>query len=78
MSDKKPIKINYLSYTVEFTYQKKEDYWFGHILYIQDLITAIAKNRRNMAFEAREAVDDYIKTCEEEGIEPNKPCGRAE
>ena len=70
------ITVKHRGYTVEF--ERDGDQWYGHILEIKDLITAMAENVGSMAFEARGAVEDYIDTCEELGVEPNKPGGESE
>ena len=74
------ITVKHRGYTVRFVkdFEKNKGHWYGHILYIKDLITAMAENVGSMAFEARGAVDDYIDTCEELGVEPNKPGGESE
>ena len=73
------ITVKHRGYTVEFVkdFEKNNGHWYGHILYIKDLITAMAENVGLIAFEARGAIDDYIDTCKELGVEPNKPGGDA-
>jgi len=50
-----------------------EDHWYGHIINIKDLITARAEIDISCPAEAMDAIDDYLNTCKELGVEPNKP-----
>ena len=74
------ITVKHRGYTVEFVkdFEKNNGCWYGHILHIKDLITAMAENVGSMALEAKNAIDDYIDTCKELGVEPNKPSGESE
>jgi predicted HicB family RNase H-like nuclease len=46
----------------------------GKLMFIRDVITYSAKNVKDLEAAFREAVDDYLKTCEELGDEPELPC----
>ena len=74
------ITVKHRSYTVRFVknFEKNNGQWYGRILSIKDLIIVIAANVGSMASEARDAIDDYIDTCKELGVEPNKPGGESE
>lgn len=45
----------------------------GKILFITDLVTYEASTIDELKREFESAVDDYLKTCEEEGIEAKRP-----
>lgn len=45
----------------------------GKILLIDDLVTYEADNITDLNAEFQESVDDYIATCKDLGVEPNKP-----
>lgn len=45
----------------------------GKILHILDLVTYEANSIENLKKEFEEAVDDYLETCKEEGVSPDKP-----
>ncbi|MGR8934828.1 MAG: type II toxin-antitoxin system HicB family antitoxin [Gammaproteobacteria bacterium] len=45
----------------------------GKILFIADLVTYEASTVEELRKEFESAVDDYLKTCEEVGIEAKKP-----
>ncbi|WP_313327871.1 type II toxin-antitoxin system HicB family antitoxin [Pseudomonas qingdaonensis] len=45
----------------------------GKILLIDDLVTYEADNITELNEAFRESVDDYLATCQELGVQPNKP-----
>lgn len=57
--------------SVEFDFD--DDCLHGKLLYINDLVTYEAKSIPELRMEFHAAVDDYLETCEELGVEPNKP-----
>jgi len=57
--------------SVEFDFD--DDCLHGKLLYINDLVTYEAESLPALREEFRAAVDDYLETCEELGVEPNKP-----
>jgi predicted HicB family RNase H-like nuclease len=65
------LTVRHKGYTVEF--ERDDSHWCGRILYIKDLITVIADRVGDMEQEAKAAIDDYIDTCLELGVEPNEP-----
>lgn len=46
---------------------------YGKILFINDLVNYRADSPTELEQEFQAAVDDYLETCEECGLEPNKP-----
>jgi hypothetical protein len=65
--------VCFKGYTVEVEVEPDGDHWCGKILYIKDLITVSADCMGNIEQEAKAAIDDYIDTCLELGVEPNEP-----
>jgi hypothetical protein len=63
--------VCFKGYTVEV--EPDGDHWCGKILYIKDLITVSADCMGKIEQEAKAAIDDYIDTCLELGVEPNEP-----
>ena len=57
--------------TVEFSLEDMVMY--GKILFISDLVTYEASGVEELKKEFINAVDDYVQTCEELGIEAKKP-----
>lgn len=45
----------------------------GHILFISDMVTYEAENPRKLKKVFQDAVDDYVRTCQQVGKEPQKP-----
>jgi predicted HicB family RNase H-like nuclease len=77
MNIKRPVKIEYKGYTVEFTHEldrlDRSEYWFGKVMFIKDLICIIVESPSAMQLEVISAIDEYIEDCKELGVEPNKP-----
>lgn len=46
----------------------------GKLLFIRDVITYSAPSAKELEGAFQEAVDDYLRTCEEFGDEPDVPC----
>lgn len=47
----------------------------GKVLRVRDLITFEAETARELKKAFQDSVNDYLETCEAEGIEPNKSWG---
>jgi predicted HicB family RNase H-like nuclease len=58
--------------SVEINREGDEYIIHGKILFINDLVTYEADNLQNINAEFQAAVDDYIGTCKQLGIEPHK------
>ena len=65
------LTVKHKGYTVEF--EREDDHWCGKIIGIGDLVTVCADRIGTMEEEAKSAIDDYIETCAELGVEPNEP-----
>lgn len=66
--------LKYMGYegTVEIDIDR--DVCRGKILFIDDLVTYEAETPKMLKKEFELSVDDYLKTCQELGREPKKPC----
>lgn len=47
---------------------------FGKLAFIRDVVTYEATTLKALEQEFKTSVDEYLRTCEELGREPNKPC----
>lgn len=47
--------------------------FFGKVEFVRALISYEGKNARSLIKAFREAVDDYLALCDEEGIKPETP-----
>lgn len=65
------ITVRHRGYRVVF--RREDDRWYGKIEDIKDLVTVEAKTIYSMRTEAEMAIDDYIETCRELGVEPKEP-----
>lgn len=45
----------------------------GEVLLMKDVVTFKADTPKNLVKEFKNSIDDYLKFCEEDGVEPNKP-----
>jgi predicted HicB family RNase H-like nuclease len=65
--------IQYKGYTAVIEYLPKEKSLHGRIVDVRDVISFDASSADELEDKMREAVDDYIAFCEEQGIEAAKP-----
>jgi predicted HicB family RNase H-like nuclease len=64
--------INYKGFTGSIEVSYTQDCVHGKILFINDLVTYEAPTPGKIKEEFELAVEDYIETCKELGIEPHK------
>lgn len=57
--------------SVEFSLEN--NLLFGKILHIEDLVSFEADDIKGLQASFEESVEDYLKTCEELGVVPDKP-----
>jgi predicted HicB family RNase H-like nuclease len=55
------------------SFELEDDVLAGKILGIRDLVTFEASSPKELPMVFREAVEDYLADCKEEGREPDKP-----
>lgn len=60
----------YKGYYGSVQYDEESAIFFGHILFINDLVTYECPE--NILFAFKDAVDNYLETCAKIGKEPNK------
>lgn len=66
-------QLEYKGYIGSVETDFDDDILFGKLLHIRDLVTYEAESPKALNEAFREAVDDYLADCEEEGYEPDKP-----
>jgi predicted HicB family RNase H-like nuclease len=64
--------IKYKDFIGSVEVSLKDACLYGKILFINDLVTYQADSIKKIKEEFKAAVDDYIETCKELGIEPHK------
>ena len=64
--------IQYKGYFANVEYSQEDQILFGKIEGIRDLVTFECENAGEVEQAFKEAVDDYLEFCEEEGKDPNK------
>ena len=65
--------ITYRGYVGSIEISEEDDVIFGKVLGISDLISYEGTSCSDLIRDFHEAVDDYLATCEAEGIEPEVP-----
>jgi predicted HicB family RNase H-like nuclease len=65
---------NYKGYTARIDYDDSINAFHGRVLGIRDVITFEGTSVAEIEAGFREAVDDYLAWCVEEGRTPEKPC----
>jgi predicted HicB family RNase H-like nuclease len=65
--------FNYKGYQGSIEASIKDNCLYGKILFINDLILYEGNTLEELKKNFEEAVEDYLETCKEAGIEPKKP-----
>ena len=65
--------LSYKGYIGSLHYSKEDKVFWGKVEMIRSLVTFEADNAQDLENSFHEAVDDYIQTCDEQGISPEKP-----
>ena len=65
--------FTYKGFTGSVGVSVEDNCLYGKILFINDLINYRADSPTALEKEFQDAVDDYLETCKECGLEPNKP-----
>lgn len=65
--------LSYKGYIGSLHYSVEDKIFWGKIEMIRSLITFEADNAHDLEHSFHEGVDDYLQTCQEQGITPEKP-----
>ena len=65
--------LSYKGYFGSIHYNQEDRIFYGKIEFIRALISYEGKDADTLVAAFEEAVGDYLVTCEEQGIEPEKP-----
>lgn len=65
--------LDYKSYTGSIEYSKEDDLLYGKVLGIRGLISYEGKTGMELESDFKEAIDNYLSDCREEGTAPEKP-----
>ncbi|WP_156176879.1 type II toxin-antitoxin system HicB family antitoxin [Kiloniella spongiae] len=68
--------MNYKGYVGSVQFNEEEKILHGQIKSIRSLVNYEASNIEDLEAAFREAVDDYLELCEQEGKEPDQPFQR--
>lgn len=67
-------ELNYKGYTGSIQASPEDGILFGKVRYIRPLVNYEGQTVPELVDAFEEAVDDYLATCAEQGVEPEKPC----
>lgn len=65
--------MNYKGYTARVEFDDRDNMLVGRLLGINDVVGFHADNVSELRAAFKEAVDDYLETCEKAGKRPDKP-----
>jgi predicted HicB family RNase H-like nuclease len=65
--------MSYKGYQANIVYDADDDLLVGHIMHINDIISFHGTSLKEVKAAFKEAMDDYLTFCKEEGKTPNKP-----
>lgn len=62
--------MNYKKFNGTIEYSKEDNVYYGKLENIRDLVTYEADTKEELEDSFKEAVDDYLETCEQIGKTP--------
>jgi predicted HicB family RNase H-like nuclease len=65
--------LEYNGYTGSIEYSSEDDLLFGKVLGIKGLISFEGKTGKDLETDFKEAIDEYLTGCKDEGRVPEKP-----
>ena len=65
--------LEYRGYLGSVVYSDEDETFHGRLEFIRDLVTYEGRDAKTLKGAFREAVDDYLGLCEEQGREPDVP-----
>jgi len=65
--------MQYKGYAARIEYSDEDKCFVGHIAGIRDIIGFHGHSVNSLSAAFEEAVDDYLETCEQEDIPPQRP-----
>jgi len=65
--------MQYKDYAARIEYSDEDKCFIGHIAGIRDIVGFHGESVDELFAAFKEAVDDYLETCEKEGISPQRP-----
>jgi len=65
--------LEYKGFQGSVDFSVEDNILFGKILHISDVVSYDADTAAEIYNSFKEAVDDYIETCKELGVEPDRP-----
>ena len=66
--------LNYKGYTGSFEYSHEDGVLFGKVLFIKSLLMYEGTTPKELIEQFHTVVDNYLSECDEDGVQPEKPC----
>ena len=64
--------MQYRGYAARIEYSDEDKCFIGHIAGIRDIVGFHGESVKTLVAAFKEAVDDYLETCEQAGIKPRR------
>lgn len=64
--------MEYRGYHAKIQFSEEDDVFFGRVIGINDVISFDGKSIQELKTAFREAIDDYLAICKEQGRDPDK------
>ena len=65
--------LEYRGYLGSILYSEEDETFHGRLEFIRDLVTYEGRNAKSLKRAFCDAVDDYLRLCEEQGRKPDVP-----
>ena len=65
--------MQYKGYAARIEYSDEDKCFVGHVAGIRDIVGFHGESVEELSAAFEEAVDDYLRTCEQTGISPGRP-----
>ena len=65
--------MQYKGYAARIEYSDEDKYFIGHIAGIRDIVGFHGESVKTLCTAFKEAVDDYLETCKQADISPQRP-----
>lgn len=65
--------LSYKGYSGSVSYSAEDEVFFGKVEFIRDLVSYEGNSAKEIKQGFEEAVDDYLKMCQEQGKTPDLP-----
>jgi predicted HicB family RNase H-like nuclease len=65
--------LEYKGYSGSIEYSREDNLFYGKVIGIQSLISYEGKTGKELEYDFKDAVNEYLETCKKQGTNPEKP-----